>query len=476
MRFAMQPTSSSAGIRTLLSLAWPIVLARSAQSIIGFCDALMIAPLGEDALAAVTTGAVNTLALVILPMGLVFIVQSFASQLQGKGDLLGARRYAWYGLILSAAIALAGIAVIPLVPVGLGLFSYDPAVHAYMSEYMAIRLLGLGAIIATETLGNWYGGLGNTRLHMAAGILAMVVNVFLNWVLIQGNLGAPALGVEGAAIASVIATWAGFGLLAVVFGRATHGGRKHRSATGRSGDGQSPTDRLGLRWAEMARMLRFGVPNGINWFLEFAAFTFFINVVIGSLGTVALAATMVVLQINSVSFMPAFGMSSAGAILVGQTIGKGQRDDVPAIVRRTMAVAATWQGAVGALYLILPATLMSWFIPPTENAAALLGVGTTILALSAAWQLFDAVALTLGEALRAAGDTAWSMWVRLGLAWVAFAPGAWLAVHVLEGGVVAAVLCIMGYVMVLAAALTYRFYVSRGWREIDMTGSDAALL
>lgn len=462
----MQPTSSSAGIRTLLSLAWPIVLARSAQSIIGFCDALMIAPLGEDALAAVTTGAINTLALAILPMGLVFIVQSFASQLQGKGDLVGARRYAWYGLILAAVIALAGVAVIPLVPVVLGLLSYDPAVHSFMSEYMAIRLLGIGALIATETLGNWYGGLGNTRLHMAAGILAMVVNVFLNWVLIQGNLGAPALGVTGAAWASVIATWAGFGLLALVFAR---GRNKHPTPT------EQPA-RLGLRWSEMVRMLRFGVPNGINWFLEFAAFTFFINVVVGSLGTVSLAAIMVVMQINSVSFMPAFGLSSAGAILVGQAIGKDQRDDVPAIVRRTLTVAAIWQCTVGALYLIMPATLMSWFVPPTENAAALLGVGTTILALSAAWQLFDAAALTLGEALRAAGDTAWSMWVRMGLAWVAFVPGAWLAVHVLEGGVVAAVLCIVAYLMVLAAALTYRFHISRAWRHIDMTGTEPALL
>lgn len=453
---------ASASIRTLLSLAWPIVLARSSQSIIGFCDALMIAPLGEDALAATTTGAVNTLALVMLPMGLVFIVQSFASQLQGKGDLHGARRYAWYGLIMAAVVAILGAALIPLVPAALGVLSYEPSVHELMSEYMAIRLLAVGAIIATEALGNWYGGLGNTRLHMAAGILAMVLNVFCNWVLIQGNLGMPALGVKGAAIASVIATWAGFGLLALVFARGWGTGR--------------PQGALGLRWTEMARMLRFGVPNGVNWFLEFAAFTFFINVVVGSLGTVPLAAMMVVMQINSVSFMPAFGLSSAGAILAGQAIGKDRRDDVPAIVGRTTAVAAMWQCGVGVLYLLMPATLMSWFTPPTENAAELLALGTTLLAISAAWQLFDATAMSLGEALRAAGDTAWSMWVRMGLAWVAFVPGGWLAVHVLDGGPVAAVLCIVAYIGVLAAVFAYRFYLSGAWRNIDMTGSEPAVL
>jgi multidrug resistance protein, MATE family len=457
----MQPTFPSAGIRALLSLAWPVVLARSSQSIIGFCDALMIAPLGEDALAATTTGAMNTLSLVILPMGMVFIVQSFASQLHGKGDLGGARRYAWYGLILAAVVALLGAAFIPFVPAMLGVLSYEPPVYQLMCEYMTIRLLAVGAIIATEALGNWYGGLGNTRLHMAAGILAMVLNVFFNWVLIQGNLGAPAMGVKGAALASVIATWAGFALLAVVFARGWGTGRVSGA--------------LALRWSEMVRMLRFGVPNGVNWFLEFAAFIFFINVVVVDLGTVALAAMMVVMQINSVSFMPAFGVTTAGAILTGQAIGKDLRDDVPAIVRRTIAVAATWQCTVGVLYLAMPAMIMSWFIPPTENAAELLALGTTLLAISAAWQLFDAIAMSLGEALRSAGDTAWSMWLRLTLGWVAFAPGAWLAVHVLDGGPVAAVLCIVVYLALLSAAFAYRFYLSQAWRSIDLTGSEPAL-
>jgi MATE family multidrug resistance protein len=87
--------------RQLFTLAWPIVLARSAQAAIGFADAAMIAVLGKDALAATTTGALNTFALFILPMGLVFIVQSFAAQLLGQGDLAGARRYAWYGLLVA---------------------------------------------------------------------------------------------------------------------------------------------------------------------------------------------------------------------------------------------------------------------------------------------------------------------------------------------------------------------------------------
>ena len=104
-------------LAALLSLAWPVVLSRSAQAVIGFCDALMTAPLGEDALAATTTGSLNCLAILILPMGVAFIVQSFAAQLSAKDDLESARRYGWYGVMLALISGLLSLALIPLAAV-----------------------------------------------------------------------------------------------------------------------------------------------------------------------------------------------------------------------------------------------------------------------------------------------------------------------------------------------------------------------
>ncbi|WP_428265626.1 MATE family efflux transporter [Haliangium sp.] len=454
------PSAPKASVGTLLSLGWPVIVARSTQSIIGFADAYMIASLGEDALAATTTGALNAFALAILPMGAAFIVQSFAAQLAGKRDYRGARRYGWYGLTLAAFVLVLGAAAVPAVGPTLGLFPYEPEVHRLMTAYLEIRLYAVGAFVGTEVLGNWYAGLGNTRLQMIAGILSMVINVALNWVLIYGHLGAPAMGVEGAALASVIAAWCGFGLLLAVFLRGWGAPRI--------------TGPLGLKLSELGRMLRFGLPNGINWFLEFAAFTIFINVVVGTLGTVAHAALMVVIQINSVSFMPAFGLSSAGAILAGQAIGARALDAVPGIVWRTLKVTAGWQCAVGALYVIMPGALMSLFDTASANAAEMLALGASMLALSAAWQLFDAVGMVVGEALRAAGDTAWCMWARLALGWLVFTPVAVLAVNVLGGGPVAAILSLVLYMVLLAAALTWRFMTGR-WRSIDLTGTELPL-
>lgn len=450
------------GLRVLLALAWPVVVARSTQAVIGFCDALMTAPLGEAAMAATTTGAMNAFALAILPMGVVFIVQSFASQLYGKGDLASARAYGWHGLILAAIAGAVSAAAIPLVDSGLALLPYESDVHRAMTDYIEIRLLSIGAFIAVELIGNWYGGLGNTRLHMIAGILMMVVNVALNWVLIFGNLGAPALGVEGAAWASVIASLVGLGFLFACFYRSwfVPGGK---------------VARVRLRMREMLRVLRFGLPNGLNWFLEFGAFTVFVNVVVADLGTTVLAAMMAVVAINSVSFMPAFGISSSGAILSGQAIGAGHHDEVPSIVRRTISVTIVWQGSVAVLYLAMPTVLMRAFAPPDEATTQMLEIGRVLLMISAAWQLFDSFAMVLSETLRAAGDTAWTLYARIAMAWFVFVPTSVVSVMVLDGGHVAAMLCVAGYIAVLAGVFLWRF---RGgaWRRIDLTGSGPELV
>jgi MATE family multidrug resistance protein len=179
------------GLGVLLGLAWPIVVSRSSQVVVGVADAVMVAHLGASALAATTAGAMNAFALFILPMGVVFIVSSFSSQLFGMGDAPGARRYGWYGLIVAALTQVAGVAAIPAAGWALGRLDLPRDVQALMVDYLAIRLWSGGAAIGLEALGNYYGGLGDTRRPMVASVAAMVLNVAGNWLLIDGRLGRP---------------------------------------------------------------------------------------------------------------------------------------------------------------------------------------------------------------------------------------------------------------------------------------------
>lgn len=432
----------------LLRLAWPIVVSRSTQSFVGLCDAYMVSHLGDDALAAATTGGMNSYALFILPMGIVFVVSSFASQHFGKGDLAGARRFAWYGLAIALAAGVFSFAILPLVPVAVGLVPVTPAVAAGISGYVAYRLPSAFAVVGLEALANYYGGLGNTRIPMVASVVAMVTNIGLNWLLIDGNLGLPAMGVRGAALASSLASVTA---AAGLFGWFLLDGVRSPAP--------SP-----LRLRELGALVRIGLPSGLNWFFEFFAFLFFVDVVVAGLGTASLAALMAVMQLNSVSFMPAFAMASAGAIVVGQAIGAGHPEEVPTTVRRTFALAAAWQLSVGLTYLLIPSVVFAPFVRGASTDD-LMEIGARMLALSAGWQLFDAAATTLAEALRGAGDTTWPLVARLVLAWGVFVPGAWVSVRWMGGSDVAAMGWLIAYLGLLAAALAFRFR-SGAWRRI----------
>lgn len=446
--------SSAARLRPLLLLAVPMVLSRATQSMMTFADAYLVKHLGTDAIAASATGGFNVFLVVMLPMGTVFIVQSFVAQLAGRGDTADAPRFAWYGIGVAAVAGLAGVATIPAIGPLLGLTHYSASLRALMTDYMAIRMLSVTAVVGAEALGSWYGGLGNTWMSLVSSLIMLAVDLALSVILIFGHLGAPAMGVSGAALANTLGSWAGFLFLVIGFWRRWGGApRGHR--------------RLGLSLAELRRVIRFGLPNGLNWFLEFAAFQLvFVNIVFSDLGDDLVAALNVVIAINSVSFMPAFGLASAGAILAGQAIGRGERDAVWPQVKLTLACNMAWMGAIGALYLLAPARLMGLF-DEGGRAPALITTGATMLTISAAWQLFDAVGITLAETLRSAGDTFWSAAVRFVLAWAVFLPTSFYVVRAQDGGALGAMGCMVGYIGLLAAAFAYRFR-SGAWRRIAL--------
>ena len=453
------PPSAAPSVRALLALAGPMIIARATQAVDGFADTYQVHHLGTDAIVATGTGALNCYGVIMLPLGIAFIVSSFVAQLEGSGRRGEAARYGWYGLLLALFAGLLSLLALPLIGPALGLFRYTDAVRGEMTDYMQVRMAALGVMVGVEAINNYYGGLGRTWVSMAAGVISMVVNIVTNWIFIDGNLGAPALGVRGAALSSVMASGAAFTFVFWLFLR----DRRRAGATARAA---GTTDRVVLRLSEFKRMLRFGMPNGINWMMEFAAFQMFINVVMSDLGTTSLAAFNAVMSINSLSFMPAFGIASAGSILAGQAIGSGAKDQVWPLLKLTMKVTMVWMGVIGLSYVIFPSQLVALF-KPLDADPSMVTVGATMLLLSAAWQLFDAVGMTIAETLRAAGDTKWTATARLMLAWGVFLPSGYIVVRIFDGGPAGAMLCLAGYLALLSVLLTYRFRTG-AWKSIEL--------
>jgi MATE family multidrug resistance protein len=454
--------SSASPLRVLLALAFPMVLARATQSVMGFADAYMVEHLGKEEIVASATGALNSYIFMMLPTGVVFIVQSFVAQLVGAGDRDATPRFVWYGLAIAGASGVTAIAAFPLIDPALGAFGYSPQVEAQMASYMKIRLFSVAAVVGVEVLNNWYGGLGNTWMAMVSSVIIMCIDLFLNYALIDGNFGFPRMGVDGAALSTTIGSTAGLVFLLVSYWR-RWGMAIGGPAPRRRRDGNP----LNLSWRELRRVVRFGLPNGLNWLAEFGAFQLFVNVVFGSLGAETLAAFNVVLALNSVGFMPAFGLASAGAILAGQSIGANQKDKVWPQVRLTLGCTAVWMGVMGIMYVVFPEKLLGLFDSDNTGGETFVAIGATMLLISAAWQLFDAVGITLSETLRAAGDTTWTAVARILLAWGVFFPVAYVVARYFDGGAVGAMLCLVGYLMILAGLFAYRFRSGK-WRSIEL--------
>jgi MATE family multidrug resistance protein len=135
-----------------------------------------------------------------------------------------------------------------------------------------------------------------------------------------------------------------------------------------------------------------------------------------------------------------------------------------------LLTAGTWQAAVGFVYLLAPAPIMGLFAPEEHSTdlPELVSVGAVLLAISAAWQLFDSIGMAVGETLRAAGDTAFALFARLTVAWVLFVPGSYAAVRNFEAGAPAAMVAVVAYLAVLSAVLVLRFRAGT-WRRIQLT-------
>jgi multidrug resistance protein, MATE family len=437
----------------LFSLAWPIVLSRSTQVVVGLADVAMVAHLGSNAVAAVGAGALDSFVALILPFGVVFIVQSFASQHTGRGELAAARRYGWYGLgVALAAQVLSGVTVLAL-PAVFQELPYSAEVGPAIVTYMVWRLASGGAATGIEALNAYFGGIGRTRPGMVANVASMFLNLLFNSFFIWGWFGGPEWGTMGAALASSLAVWVAFLGLFLYF---LQEGRGY--------------PRPALSGREFWRMLVFGLPSGLNYFFEFLAYVLFVNVVVAGLGTAPIAAWNSVMNLSSVAFMPTFGLASAGAVLVGQAIGADRRQDVPRIVSRVLWVACGWQGIVGVVYLAIPDVVLAPFARG-EGGAEVAAVGVSMLLVSVAWQLFDATATTYAEALRAAGDTQFPMWARLIIAWGVFTPGAWLSTRWLGWGPTAAAGWLVVYLALLAVVCAWRFH-GGAWRSIQLVEPD----
>lgn len=437
-------------LREVALLAVPFVLTQLLFATMGLVDAAVVGRLGATELASVGLAGTWIWTLSSFFIGACSVVQTFVAQRQGAGRESECGAWAWHGLVgtVPLAVGAAGILFFGAEAIVSWIAPSD-AVGGLAADYLRARSFGIVGLTAAVSISSFFRGIGDARTPLVATLVANGVNALLCIGLVHGRFGLPPLGVYGAGIATSIAEWLYF---AVVAAALLQSGIRRRFGTGWR---PSPA-------RDVLRLWRIGLPVGGQWVIEMLAYSLFTTLV-ARMGDAAMAASHAFGQLASLSFMQAAGISSATATLVGRYIGAGRPELADQRFRSSLVLGGGIGSLIAAAFLLAPASLVAVFSKDPEVVA----IGVPLLAIGAFYQLFDALSVLSDGALRGAGDTRWPFVVRCLASWLIFLPLAWLFAFRLELGLTGAWIGGLFSSATLAVVLLLRFR-SGAWRRIEI--------
>ncbi|MFQ5413247.1 MAG: MATE family efflux transporter [Phycisphaerae bacterium] len=384
------PTPRFGELRHVIAVTIPTVITTSSRAVMDIADFVMIKWMKLDAAqAAILPAQMVMFTYIVIGMGIVSMVNTFAAQCLGRKRLDECSAYGWQVLYVAAFFGLLGAALIPLVDDLIAVLNHAPDVAALEVAYARVALLTAGPTIAAAGLGGFFIGIHRPMVTMWSALEANVVNVVVSYCLIFGVVGPP-LGIAGAA----------WGTLAGVTYRTA---RLLLSMTTR---GMHERFRSRAVWrpslTHLRGLLRVGAPCGLQWFVEVTVWALFVTVLIGTtFGKADLIATNTAWQYMRIAFMPTLGASMALSSLVGKSIGAGQPQRAIRQTRIAVALTFAYMGVLSTIYAVFGAELIGWFNRDPE----VIRIGIQVMLCAAVFQLFDALGISYNGALRGAGDT-----------------------------------------------------------------------
>ncbi|CTQ32426.1 MATE family efflux transporter [Jannaschia rubra] len=381
-------------LKRTLVLGLPLVGSQLAQIMVGLTDTIMLGRYSVDALAAGTLGNSMFFLFFIVGAGFAFAVMPLVAQAVARLDDTRTRRVTRMGLWLSGALALGMLPLFFFSGPLLSAAGQGPQVAADTQAYLRIAGFGMIPALLTATFRSHLSAMEHTRIVLLATLAAVVLNAGLNWLLIFGNWGAPELGVRGAAIASVAVHSLTAVVLAIYATRAPGMGRFELLRNIHRPD-----------WPAMAEIFCLGWPISLTHLAESSLFAA-TALMMGWLGTAALAAHGIAITIAAATFMVHVGLSAAATVRVGQAWGRGDATGLKRAAIAAMILSAAAVVVNTAVYLLAGEWLVRRFLDTSDpEAGAILALGVVLLRVAALFQLVDAAQVMALGLLRGVQDT-----------------------------------------------------------------------
>ncbi len=409
------PQHPVGGLRELLRIALPLIVSAGSLSLMHVVDRILLNWYSMDALAASTPGGMLHWTLMSLSFGIAIYTNTFVAQYDGAGRESRVAASVWQASYLALAGGILLAVLCPWTARMTAWFGHPPEIQVLEQQYFTILSVGTAPALLSAVLSSFFSGLGRTRVVMVVNITISLLNGLVSWVLIFGRWGFPELGIRGAGFGTVIAEISGCLLFLAVINFGRDRGRYPFSVQWR------------LDLALIRRMLRYGFPNGVQFLVDVGAYLTLI-VIIGRIGKPELAATVMAFNLNSLAFIPMFGLGMAVATLVGRRVGEQ---------RSTLAIRTTWMAFGLAVcyvlgwivgYLFLPDLLLKPYAAYSDPSEfeQVRPVVTQLLYFVAMYSVFDAMAIVFGSAIRGAGDTRFSLYFTGLTVWLLMVLPVWI--------------------------------------------------
>lgn len=392
--YTLQKSSIISEIRASLRLGIPLAAAQLAQSLTTFVDTIMMGLLGSKTIAAGALGAVTFTILLIVSSAIVAAVSPLVAEAYGANQTKMVECVVRQGLCLAIIMGIP-ITLIIFHSKSLLLFlGQDASTVELTEEYLQAIAYGFLPAVAFAVLRNFVSGVSQPRPIMVIVICGTFINIVASYVLMFGKLGLPALGLAGIAWGSTLSFWSM--LIAIII-------YIKSETTLQKYDVFRNLHQFNRQ--VFSELLHIGLPIGILAAVETGLFTV-TTFLMGSLGTVALAAHQIALQTASTTFTIALGMSFATTVRVGQEVGQKNVKASRLAGYVSISIAGLFMALMGILFWLIPGRIVSLYLDINNPAnTAVVTEAKSLLKVAAFFQLADGIQVTALGALRGLKDT-----------------------------------------------------------------------
>jgi MATE family multidrug resistance protein len=388
--------------RALLKLSGPLIATQLAQIGAITADVIMVGALGKEPLAAISIGAVMFYFAWLAGYGPVMAISPIVSQILGAhpNDRARVRAAVRMGLWAVAIISLPLMLFLIWARPVLVFFGQDPKIAAMAEPWIHAVALGIPFALGFGVLRNFAAAIGRQNTVLAIALVTLSLNIFLNYVLIYGHFGAPALGVQGSGIASAIAYAFSFFAMLALFQLAPSFRKYHL------------LHRFGRAdWPKFKEVFRLGGPMGGSMMFEAMLFNT-ATLIMGTFGAASVAAHQIALNVGSVTFMVPLGIGLAATVRVGLFAGAKNAEGARRAGHTAIIFGAGFMLLCAVVIALIPETLVGLYIPVGDPANAdVVTLAIAFLYLAAVFQLFDALQVTGQLSLRGLKDAQAPMWI-----------------------------------------------------------------